>query len=115
MVADPKGVLGTRLRGPELESHRAGSLRIHAVKDGRHLAASVDAGDQQQADLVNQTGLKEGPVDVPATFEQQHKTIDPAVGPDSNNSKIWRIRRNPKGLGKDGMRFRNNSNENADD
>lgn len=45
------------------------------------------------------------------------QAIDPAVGPDSNNSKIWRIRRSPirVGLGKDGMRFRNNSNENADD
>jgi hypothetical protein len=41
------------------------------TQNGRHLTAAVDAGDQQQAELIHETGLQESPVDAPAAFEQQ--------------------------------------------
>jgi hypothetical protein len=43
------------------------------------------------------------------------QTIDPAVAPDSTIRNMAHQEKSNPSLGKNGMRFRNNSNENADD
>jgi hypothetical protein len=44
----------------------------------------VDAGDQQQADLVNKTSLQQGPVDISVAFEQQRGDLASTLASNTN-------------------------------
>src|SRR5258708_39921470 len=55
----------------ELEGNGSVSCGIHAVEDSRDVVASVDAGHQEGADLIDEIGLEKSSVDMATAFEQQ--------------------------------------------
>src|SRR5260221_14125009 len=70
-VANPESVVRTMLHRFELEGNGSVSCGIHAVEDSRDVVASVDAGHQKEADLIDEIGLEKSSVDMATAFEQQ--------------------------------------------
>ena len=68
LVSNPERITSALLNGFEPERNGSVSRRAHTVEDGRDVVASIDARDNQEAHLIDETGLEEGPVDVAASL-----------------------------------------------
>src|SRR5258708_38769823 len=75
-VANPESVVRTLLHRFELERNGSVSCGIHAVEDSRAVVASVDAGHQQEADLIDGLGLERSAVEIAAAVEKQAAQAD---------------------------------------
>jgi hypothetical protein len=71
LVSNPERITSALLYGFEPEGNGGVSGRAHTVEDGRDLVASIGARDNQEAHLIDEIGLEEGPVNVAASLEKQ--------------------------------------------
>ena len=70
LVSNPEHITSALLYGFEPEGNGSLSRRPHTVEDGRNVVASIDARDNQEAHLIDEIGLEEGPVNVAASFKK---------------------------------------------
>src|SRR5208283_1653002 len=64
VVTDPQSTSFALFDGFESERHRFAVRVGDTVEQCRNLVASVDAGEQQQADFIHQPSLQKGTIDV---------------------------------------------------